>query len=380
MMKKKLLTALLVLVLLICVLPMAVAAEGEGEGGAPVPAPIHEHTWTIQTVVREADCNVDGHIVYVCACSATYVSYPTAKGHSWKLVSSTPATCDYDGVENYVCERDSSHTYTKPVGKLGHSWKLDNSTATCDNGGVENYICERDSNHTYTKPADKLGHSWKLDSSTPATCDNGGVENYVCERDSKHTYTKPVDKLGHSWKLVSSTPSTCNDAGVENYVCERDNNHTWTKTLPKLEHTWDAGKVTKAATCHSDGVMTYTCTRDAKHTKTEKIPATGAHRLSVTFSDATYHWQYCWNEGCNYVTTGYHEWSRWRVARAATEEKDGLLRKDCAWCNHKRWTSYKYSDNPPTGDVAVIPAMLLLTTGAVLIPTVYTGKKRKNQK
>ena len=93
--------------------------------------------------------------------------------------------------------------------------------------------------------------------------------------------------------------------------------------------------------------------------------------------DKQYHYTFCINEGCKESYMESHSYGRWKVVRTATPEKKGLLKKTCKYCDHALWTNYLYTDNPATGDAVVFPAMLLLTSGAALIPTVYTGRKRR---
>lgn len=393
------------------------------------PAGTQKHVWD-SGVVTPATCGTPGSILYTCqnGCGLKTTDTIPALTHSWvegDVV--TAATCTTAGTRHYLCQHPNCPVadVVQEYGPLNHSWReTDREAAICGKAGYVAYICNNDHSHTKTDvlPAKthdwdegtvvreasvcgavgtklytcknpgclihevtqeyELEHIWKQTEHKAAICGEAGYTKYVCERDGNHTKTDTHAALRHNWDAGTViTAATCTTKGMKHYTCQNPGCPLGTVDQPydALGHAWDAGQVTTAATCGKDGVKTYTCGNAGctVKTKTEVIPATGAHKLSIMLSNSEYHYQYCWNEGCKYVTTGYHDWSRWRVARTATEEKDGLLRKDCRWCNQKKWSSYKYSDNPPTSDAVVIPAMVMLMSAAALPVAVHGRRKRK---
>ena len=353
------------------------------------PIPALKHNWDAGTVITAATCTEAGMKHYTCqnaGCPLGSVDQAyDALGHDWQETEHQAAICGTAGYTKYVCGNDGSHTKTDTHAALKHNWNEGEVTtaATCTEAGMKRYTCQNANCPlgTVDQPYE-LGHDWKKTEHQDAICGVAGYTKYVCQRDSSHTKTDTHAALRHNWDAGTvTTAATCTTKGMKHYTCQNAGCPLGTVDQPydALGHKWDEGKVTTAPTCHSAGVKTYTCGNAGctVKTKTEAIPATGAHRLSIMLSNSEYHYQYCWNEGCKYVTTGYHDWSRWRVARVATEEKDGLLRKDCLWCNQKRWSSYKYSDNPPTSDAVVIPALVMLMSATALPVAVHQRRKRK---
>lgn len=425
-MKRNFFRWMIALVLMICVLPVAAFAEGE-------EMQVHEHSW-IHVPGKAPTCTEgglsDGERCSECADVWSYKQIELAPlGHNIVTTDAKAPTCTEDGYGNGEgCSRCGIVTYPAPViGKLGHDLVYVSGTeATCKvPGKSDGEKCNRPGCTYWSIPQVEVtvphtpevvkgfaqtcmlaglsdgskcsvcGDTLKAQEEIPAhfpktvpgraaTCLVEGLsDSIICNSCSAPLTTATVlSKTECNWTHVPGKLPSCTESGLSDGewcpVCK-----TWSHpqtVLPALgSHAWDEGKVTTAATCGKDGVKTYTCGNAGctVKTKTEVIPATGAHKLSIMLSNPEYHYQYCWNEGCKYVTTGYHDWSRWRVARTATEEKDGLLRKDCRWCNQKKWSSYKYSDNPPTSDAVVIPAMVMLMSAAALPVAVHGRRKRK---
>ena len=396
-MKRNYFRWMIALMLILCVLPVAVAAEDEG----PVPQVenpcANGHVGIgAEQIVTPATCTQPGQWKKVCTCGAEFYGTINPPGHVLATESITPATCTGTGTEIKKCST-CQNTFTYVLPASGHSFKAWEVTkpATCTGTGSQTRGCDN-CDGTFTEVIPALGHTyteWTV--TTQATCTDTGSRQRSCTVCTGGPFVEVIPALGHDyteWETLATvtctvngkrtrscktclkdfpetviapghslsawsvvTPATCTTAGQKVRTCSACDG-VFPATIDPLNHSWDAGQVTTAATCHSAGVKTYTCGNAGctVKTKTEAIPATGAHRHSIMLSNSEYHYQYCWNEGCKYVTTGYHDWSRWRVARAATEEKDGLLRKDCLWCNQKKWSSYKYSDNPPPSDAMIV--------------------------
>lgn len=379
-MKRNIWKFLMVLALILCVLPMAAFADDA----------THEHVWNPKVQTNNPACGEYYTYQQTCSydgCMATLDTTGSMKTHSWNDGTVIQeATCGVAGSRHFVCQNGCGLETTETIAALTHNW--DEGTvqiaATCETAGTKLYKCQNQGCLLKeVEQAYELGHDWKVTEHVAAICGTAGHTTSVCQRaECQKEKTDIHAALRHYWdegKVVKA--ATCTEKGSKEYTCQNPGCPLGKVVQPydALDHLWDEGKITTAATCGKAGVKTYTCTRDTGHTRTEAIPATGAHRLSIALSNSEYHWQYCWNDGCEYVTTGYHDWSRWRVARKATEEKDGLLRKDCAWCSQKKWSSYEYSDNPPTTDAVIFPAMVMLMSAAALPAAVHQSKKNKKR-
>lgn len=420
-MKRNIWKLMIVLMLVICVLPMAAFAEGE---------PVHEHTWVHMSGFA-ATCTQPGKGDWeeCSGCGAMGIGGAEipSLGHYWVTTEAKAPTCTEAGYGNgESCQRCAQVNIPAPViSALGHDLvHVDGTSNVCQDGLSDGEKCQRAGCSYWSIPQTTVPavHSeivaipGKASSCTETGLTEGSKCN-ACGMILKAQETIPL----HTPQRVPGKAPTCKEKGMtDGTICSACKtvlvaqseiavvSCNWIhvpgyaatcttvgkadaemcsmckavsiggQTIPALGHIWNAPVETRKPSCGVEGLLTYTCGRDASHTKTDKIPATGKHNLSVMVSDRTYHWRYCQNPGCKYVETAYHEFSNWRVARAATEEKDGLLRKDCAYCTQKLWSSYAYSDNPRTVDPVFVPmAMMLLTAGALPVVLRYTKRKWK---
>lgn len=345
------------------------------------------HNWDNGVVVTAATCTEAGTKEYTCqnpGCPlGKVVQAYDALGHLWDDGVGSDAICGRAGEKVFTCLRDTSHTKTETYPALTHNWDegVVITAATCTEAGTKEYTCQNAGCllGKVTQAYDALGHDWDDGVGTNAICGQAGQKVFTCSRDASHTKTENYPALRHNWdEGVIVKAATCTEKGSKYYTCQNPGCPLGnvTQAYDALGHAWDEGKVTKAATCSAKGVKTYTCTRNAAHTKTENIPSTGGHKLSAMVYDKGQHWQYCLNSGCKYTVSAFHEFSNWRVARKATAEEDGVLRKDCAYCGQKLWSSYEYSDNPKTDD-PLVPMMALLLASAALLPMVLRYTRRK---
>lgn len=333
------------------------------------------HSWG-EGVGPDAQCGKAGSKTYTCGvCNGTKTETLPALKHSWDAGVGPDAQCGVPGSKTYTCQNGCGLVTTEEIPALVHDWEVTSDTATCKEAGTATSACSH-CGGTKEEPSPAKGHQWKLVKQEPvANCWDPGVNHYSCTL-CPLTTTENVPALKHRWDEGKVTKAaTCTEAGAKLFTCGGCG-LTTSEPIAALNHAWDSGKVTKAATCSAKGVKTFTCTRNSAHTKTEDIPSTGGHKLSSMVKDSSQHWQYCLNPGCKYVVGGFHEFSNWRVARKATAEKDGTLRKDCAYCDQKLWSSYEYSDNPKTDD-PLVPMMALLLASTVLLPMTLRYTRRK---
>jgi len=77
--------------------------------------------------------------------------------HTYTWSTTTPPTCDTDGLETGICEEDGDIT-TRPIDKLGHNygeWQITKPTATKD--GSAKKVCKNDGGHTINVTLPKFG-------------------------------------------------------------------------------------------------------------------------------------------------------------------------------------------------------------------------------
>lgn len=255
-----------------------------------------------------ATCEVDGNnAYYICSGCEKLFEDATASveiidkntvvipalGHAygaWKIT--IPATCETDGEEVRICDRDDSHTETHVIEAIGHDWGewVVTKAATEDEEGSEIRTCKNDANHIETRIIPKLGHIHKLNkiNKTDATCEEeGNIEYYSCSECGKlfsdadgateiNVEDTVIVAVGHKWNEgIVSTAATCEIDGVRLYTCEHDANHTKTESIPSTNHDWGEWEVIKEATTTEDGIMKRICKNNASHKEIETIPATG---------------------------------------------------------------------------------------------------------
>ena len=251
------------------------------------PAPEHEHDWSsvfasepgceTYAYSGETHCNICGFILLA-------PSYLSPTGHDYQFVDSTEPTCTEFGFQNYVCTKDSSHTYTLSIPPLGHfdpdkngSCNRCGETTECTHSSISRSeqilpSCEWSGRSsveccywclwTFEEAEEiaPLGHNYVLKASTEADCIHNGENIYVCSHNRFHIVSEVTPATGHTDTDLDAVCDTCGDA----FYCT----HWDTKLIPETP-----------ATCTQDG-LTYglTCAKCGQWLTTQDvIPATG-HR------------------------------------------------------------------------------------------------------
>ena len=218
--------------------------------------------------------------------------------HAWNEGEVTAnATCTTAGEMRFTCQHDENHSYTTPIGALGHlPIAQEMVKATCETEGVKaHYVCDRckvkfqdeDCEVEATKQwltISPLTHAWNAgETTTAATCTTEGVKTYTCQHDNSHTKTETIEALGHDIIAQAGTAATCTEPGAKaHYACSRcqakfrDENGEIAATtewlhIDPIPHVWDDGVQTKDPTCSEAGQMTYTCQHNAEHKHYEDV-------------------------------------------------------------------------------------------------------------
>lgn len=322
--------------------------------------------------------------------------------HTWKLISTTPATCTIGEIQHYkcsVCGETKDVTLSNPLGE--HSWDNGKVTkeATCTEDGEKTYTCtvcnttktevipatghqhkevrnakkatcteDGYTGDTYCKDCGekletgsvikKLGHTWDNGVITKeATETEEGVKTYTCKTCGE-TKTEKIPATSHHWDQGTITKkATCTENGEKTYYCtDADCNKTYVETIPATGHSWDDGKVTEAATCKKEGIKTYTC-KNCGETKTESIPKTehqwdnGKVTKEATCKEEgskTYTCSICGDTKTEVIPKKDHTWDEGKVTKKATCTEDGLKVYTCKSCGETKEEALKATGHQHT--------------------------------
>lgn len=290
------------------------------------------------------NCDEDVDVVYTCTtCNYSYTVTVEA-GHKYSVTDSKDATCEDDGYITYVCSRDASHTYTEIIKATGHSFENTEYVApTCTQAGY--YIsgtCSICGEPLAGKTIPALGHDYKVTDSKAATCTEDGYEKYECSR-CDSSYTKTLEKTGHDYIIVSTAP-TCTEDGKNSYSCSKCG-YLHDVRVPATGHSYVS--IIFPPTCTANGYTSLTCSVCGTATKTNEVPALG-HDCVDTIVAPT-----CTAQGytkhtcsvCNYsYKTDYvdatgHDYSEVTVVEP-TCTKRGYTLHECTKCDSSYKTDY----------------------------------------
>lgn len=374
------------------------------ETGTVIPKLVEkEHDYGEWVLDQAPTCKKYGARHRICKnCGDRDVDVLDKVDHTWKLISTTPATCTIGEIQHYkcsVCGETKDVTLSNPLGE--HSWDNGKVTkeATCTEDGEKTYTCtvcnttktevipatghqhkevrnakkatcteDGYTGDTYCKDCGekletgsvikKLGHTWDNGVITKeATETEEGVKTYTCKTCGE-TKTEKIPATSHHWDQGTITKkATCTENGEKTYYCtDADCNKTYVETIPATGHSWDDGKVTEAATCKKEGIKTYTCKNCGK-TKTESIPKTehqwdnGKVTKEATCKEEgskTYTCSICGDTKTEVIPKKDHTWDEGKVTKKATCTEDGLKVYTCKSCGETKEEALKATGHQHT--------------------------------
>ena len=200
--------------------------------------------------------------------------YGSVLGHSFtNYVSNGDATCEENGTETAVCDRDDCNeedTREEEDSVLGHSFTNyeSNNDATCEENGTETAVCDRDDcneEDTREEEDSALGHDYDDGVvTTDPTCEEAGVKTFTCGN-CQDTYTEAVAVVGHSYEAVVTEP-TCDEKGYTTHTCGNCGDSYTDTEVDALGHDWDKEKVTceEGRECESCGATEDALNHDYK--------------------------------------------------------------------------------------------------------------------
>lgn len=374
------------------------------ETGTVIPKLVEkEHDYGEWVLDQAPTCKKYGARHRICKnCGDRDVDVLDKVDHTWKLISTTPATCTIGEIQHYkcsVCGETKDVTLSNPLGE--HSWDNGKVTkeATCTEDGEKTYTCtvcnttktevipatghqhkevrnakkatcteDGYTGDTYCKDCGekletgsvikKLGHTWDNGVITKeATETEEGVKTYTCKTCGE-TKTEKIPATSHHWDQGTITKKvTCTENGEKTYYCtDADCNKTYVETIPATGHSWDDGKVTEAATCKKEGIKTYTC-KNCGETKTESIPKTehqwdnGKVTKEATCKEEgskTYTCSICGDTKTEVIPKKDHTWDEGKVTKKATCTEDGLKVYTCKSCGETKEEALKATGHQHT--------------------------------
>ena len=240
------------------------------------------HSYKV-TSTTNATCEAAGSKTLVCeACGDTKTEVIEALGHNEITFEAKAPTCTEKGWEAYVkCSRCDYSTY-KEIAALGHSYNSVVTPPDCLNGGYTTYTCTGCGKSYTGDETSATGHKESAVVTSP-DCLNGGYTTYTCTACGATRTGDETAALGHKEETVAGAPATCLGTGLTDgkkcSVCEVVLEAQ--TEIPALGHKYE-GVVTKDATCTEEGVMTYTC-KNCSDAYTEAITASGGHKYNDKF-------------------------------------------------------------------------------------------------
>ena len=296
-----------------------------------VHADVGSHHWDDGVETKAPTCTEEGVKTFTCSqCNDTKTEPISALGHDWgEWEVKTPATEETEGKKTRTCKRDSTHTETQSIPKLNHTHNMeyhpavDADCGTNTDGNIEYWVCsgcnkvfsdagganEIELENTVIHPAHDLDTAaWSFDESN---------HWHAC----KKCRQKP-DSAAHVYD--DGDDETCN-------IC----NYTRVIHRHVLEQV-----PAVPATCVSPGnIAYYRCAACGERFRDDggNDPVT---EDEVKLAPLGHDWQeatcetpkFCKRDGCG-VTEGAalgHDWGRYIVTVAATQDREGEETRTCA--------------------------------------------------
>ncbi len=334
--------------------------------------PATEHTEVIDAAVAPT-CTQTGLTEgkHCSVCKTVLVKQTTLEKlpHSWDEGVETKApTCTEEGVKTFTCSQ-CRDTKTEPIPALGHLWGewVVMTHPTEKTEGSETRTCQRDLSHTETRSIPNLDHTHKMEhhSAVDADCGtgtDGHIEYWFCPGCNKvFSDEDGVNEI----ELENTVIHPAHDLDTAAWSFDESNHwHECKKCRQKPDsaaHVYDDGddetcnicNYTRVihrhvleqvpavpATCVSPGnIAYYRCAACGERFRDDggNDPVT---EDEVKLAPLGHDWQeatcetpkFCKRDGCG-VTEGAalgHDWGRYIVTVAATQDREGEETRTCA--------------------------------------------------
>ena len=311
---------------------------------------------SFQTVITAPTCDQQGFTTYTCTgCGYSYKdNYVAATGHDWDEGTVTVPPTEVSAGERLHTCRVCSATKTEsiPVQDHVHSFTDEVTAPTCEEQGYTTHRCACGESYIDTY-VNATGHDLgQWEETQKPTCTEDGVRIKRCAH-CDYSQTGVVAATGHNYSVVVTAP-TCDGVGYTTHTCHCGHQYV-DAYLDSLGHKFSAYVSDNNATCASDGTKTAVCDRGCGETDTvADIGSALAHTYtqSVTqptcdaqgFTLYTCHCGHSYKD--NYTDVLGHDFGDWYTVEQATENKDGLNRRDCSRCDHCEEEKVAYVAGP----------------------------------
>lgn len=196
-------------------------------------------------------------------CTLVKDIYFTGSVEEWRSIYVDEGNTKNEGNSNFSSARvHFNHT---------HFYNLEIKDATCEEDGVETSVCEC-GDILYSKPIEKLGHSFKFVSVKP-TCTEVGYECNECEHCQQRNSYVEIPMVPHDL-VHSKTPSTCTSRGKECECCTNCGAEFDIVYYPSEEHEWGEWTIETEPTNVADGWEKQKCLNCESYIA-RKIPMLG---------------------------------------------------------------------------------------------------------
>ncbi len=182
-----------------------------------------EHDHTIVYIKASATCDKDGEKELLCICGARITEVIPARGHNFNIVESEQVTCDKDGYRKVSCscgEVRSNEIFAAAGHIYGEFTVL--TPATCEKDGIKQYICTAEGCGHLKKETipSRGGHVFtSTEIIAQADCENDGEKRHFCANCNDYQ-TEIIPAYGHNFTTVQILANaTCTEAGEQQRIC-----------------------------------------------------------------------------------------------------------------------------------------------------------------
>ena len=311
-----------------------------------------------QAAITEPNCEQQGFTTYTCTgCGHSYKdNYVAAAGHKWdEGVVTLEPTESTTGERLHNC-LSCSATKREVIPVLDHVHKYADEVVapTCEEQGYTKHTCA--CGHTYVDTyVNAKGHAMgQWTESEKPTCTVPGEKIKKCTN-CDHTEIGEIPATGHNYSVTVTAP-TCVDRGYTTHSCQCGEQYV-DAYVDALGHKFTSYTSDGNATCASDGTKTAHCDRGcgAKDTVVDAGTAK-EHTYTQQVTDPTCVDQgyttylcHCGHSYKDHMTDALgHDLGSWYTVEEASENKDGLKRRDCSRCDHFEEEKVAYVAGPST--------------------------------
>ncbi len=312
---------------------------------------VHEYAESI----IDPGCEAVGYTVFACSCGDEYlVNYKEPYGHSWnKGTVIEEATCEKDGLIEFLCYADSSHKSSEIIPMLGHSegdWVLSREK-TCLEDGEMVKTCIRCDYVFDTKIIEKGHVTSEFVITKEPSCIEEGLEILYCDVCNEVIEENALAKLDHTYTGdLQIVKSICTANGFKKEYCSSCKVWIQIEEYEMIEHEKSSQIISINPTCTKTGTGYIKCVNCDKVLEKVTINSLGHDIIEFEGAVAT-----CVSDGyesgfgcsrCDYTESGRelipalgHDTTSSRLLTALGHSYDECT---CSRCD------YEYRDNLST--------------------------------